>query len=228
MAEKNYKKYAVIVAGGSGSRMQSSLPKQFIKIGDKVILMHTLLRFMESDASTNLILVLPESHVSTWQELIELHQFDIPHKICIGGNSRFQSVKAGISELPADSIVAIHDGVRPFVSTQTINTCYEIAKEKGNAIAAIALKDSIREVNNGSNFSRNRKFYRLIQTPQTFNTHLIQEAYQSEEKSFFTDDASVFEHAGHNINLVEGSYRNIKITTPEDLLFAGVLLESQA
>lgn len=172
--------------------------------------------------------MLPETRIATWQELISVHQFDIPHKICIGGKSRFQSVKSGVNVIPDDTLVAIHDGVRPFVSSKTINTSYEIAEKKGNAVAAIALKDSIREVNGKHNFAKNRKNYRLIQTPQTFKTQLIKEAYQSDEKAFFTDDASVFEHAGHKINLVDGSYQNIKITTPEDLLFAGVLLERKA
>ncbi len=217
------RKFAVIVAGGSGSRMKSDTPKQFIGVAGSPILMHTIRRFKEADDQIQIVVVLPEVHITTWEKLCLEYKFDILHSVKKGGKTRFQSVKSGIDNLPKDSIVAVHDGVRPFTSLETIKTSYKVANEKGNAITAIPLKDSIREITNSGNVAKNRDNYRLIQTPQTFVTSILQEAYDTEEYESFTDDASVVEFAGHSINLIEGSYQNIKITTPEDLLFAGVL-----
>lgn len=224
---KKIEKFAVIVAGGSGSRMQSDIPKQFIEVINLPILMHTIKKFKEADEAIKIIVVLPEKHVLYWKKLCSDYTFEIPHKIKYGGNSRFQSVKNGIEGLTSNSLVAIHDGVRPFTAVETIANSYKIANEKGNAITAIPLKDSIREVTKTGNLAKNRTNYRLIQTPQTFKTSILQEAYNVEENKIFTDDASVIEFSGHKVNLIEGSYQNIKITTPEDLLFARVLLEKK-
>ena len=224
---KNLKKYAVIVAGGSGSRMKSDIPKQFIEIGGMPILMHTINNFKNADKNTEIIVVLPSAHISTWKKLCEDFHFEVPHQIKPGGTSRFKSVKNGIEGLDTESLVAIHDGVRPFTSVNTINNAYSVAYEKGNAIVVVPLKDSVREVTNAGaeNIARDRSLYRLVQTPQTFLTSILKEAYNVEERDTFTDDASVVEFFGIKINLVEGSYRNIKITTPEDLLFAKILLD---
>lgn len=217
------KKYAIIVAGGSGSRMKSNLPKQFMEIGGLPILMHTLKKFKEANADIELILVLPESQFAFWNELCEIHaEFMkiIPHQLVAGGKSRFQSGKNGLDVIENEGLVAIHDGVRPFVSAEIINESFRIAEEKGTAVVSVASKDSVRI--NGK--AIDRATIRLIQTPQTFQTYLLKKAFETEELATFTDDASVAEHAGFTINLIEGSYENIKITTPEDLLWAEVLL----
>ena len=217
------KKYAIIVAGGSGSRMKSDLPKQFINIGGLPILMHTLKKFKEADADIELILVLPESQFEFWEELCKIHsEFikTIPHQLVAGGKSRFQSGKNGLQIIENEGLVAIHDGVRPFVSAEIIRESFRIAEEKGNAVVSVPSKDSVRV--NGQ--AIDRATVRLIQTPQTFQVPLIKKAFETEELITFTDDASVAEHAGFTINLMEGSYENIKITTPEDLLWAEVLL----
>jgi 2-C-methyl-D-erythritol 4-phosphate cytidylyltransferase len=217
------RKYAIIVAGGSGSRMKSDLPKQFIEIGGLPILMHTLKRFKEADAEIELILVLPEAQFEFWKELCEIHKEfikTIPHQLVAGGNSRFQSGKNGLQAIENEGLVAIHDGVRPFVSSEIINESFRIAEEKGIAVASVASKDSVRV--NGQ--AIDRATVRLIQTPQTFKISLLKKAFETPELATFTDDASVAEHAGFEIHLIEGSYENIKITTPEDLLWAEVLL----
>lgn len=220
----NFKKYAVIVAGGSGKRMNAVTPKQFIQLKDKVILMHTIERFIAADSLTEIILVLPEHHIKTWKDLVKTYSFKISHKIFVGGKTRFQSVKNGLEGVSLESLVAIHDGVRPFVTKEVINNSFEVAAKKGNAIVSVPLKDSIRKVSKSTNKAKNRNEYRLIQTPQTFNSSLIKNAYFVEEQDFFTDDASVLEFAGHKINLINGTYENIKITTPEDLIFANSIL----
>lgn len=222
----NFKKYAVIVAGGSGSRMNTETPKQFIRLKDKVILMHTIDKFKQADSNTEIILVLPENHIETWNKLVKEYLFNVPHKIYKGGASRFQSVKNGLEGVSDKSLVAVHDGVRPFVLEETINLSYEVAAKKGNAIVSVPLKDSIRKVTPDFNKAENRSEFRLIQTPQTFQSDLIKKAYFVKEQDFFTDDASVLEFAGHKINLIDGSYQNIKITTPEDLIFANSILNS--
>lgn len=218
------KKYAIIVAGGSGSRMRSNLPKQFIEIGGLPVLMHTLIRFKEAFADIDLILVLPESQFDFWEELCQKHHFTVAHQLVKGGNSRFQSGKNGLAVIEADGIVAVHDGVRPFVSTDIIRESFEVAQAKGTAVVSVASKDSVRV--NGQ--AIDRQTVRLIQTPQTFQVSIIKKAFETEELSTFTDDASVVEFAGFDINLIEGSYENIKITTPEDLEWAEIILKRNA
>lgn len=218
-------KYAIIVAGGSGTRMKSELPKQFIKLAGKPILMYTLEAFHFDDIQ--IILVLPESQIPYWKELVDEHQFKIPHNIIAGGEQRFHSVKNGLSSIKADDgLVAIHDGVRPLIKRQIISESFEQAKRAGNAIASIQLKDSIRSITPHANQQEDRTNFRLIQTPQTFKIQLIKRAFEQEYTPSFTDDASVLEQAGHSINLIEGDYKNIKITTPEDLLVAETLLKA--
>jgi 2-C-methyl-D-erythritol 4-phosphate cytidylyltransferase len=214
------KKYAIIVAGGSGSRMESDIPKQFIEVGGLPILMHTLQRFKEADSTIEIILVLPESQFDYWKELCQKYK-TVPHQLVAGGKTRFQSGQNGLKVIDNEGLVAIHDGVRPFVSTKIINESFKIASEKGTAVVSVPSKDSVRV--NGQAIDRST--VRLIQTPQTFQILFIKKAFETEELSTFTDDASVAEHAGFEINLIEGNYENIKITTPEDLLWAEVLLK---
>jgi 2-C-methyl-D-erythritol 4-phosphate cytidylyltransferase len=218
------KPIALVVAGGTGTRMGASIPKQFLLLGNRPVLMHTLERFHA--AACDLILVLPEYQISYWQELCARHQFTLHHQVLPGGASRFQSVKNGLEKVPPDTIVAIHDGVRPCVDMATIHRTIEGARKKGNAIACVKLKDSIRKIDDEDNFSVDRTQFVLIQTPQTFQSSLIKQAYLQPESSQFTDDASVLEKMGQQIHLVEGSYANIKITTPEDMPVAEALMRT--
>ncbi|MFY7830028.1 MAG: 2-C-methyl-D-erythritol 4-phosphate cytidylyltransferase [Flectobacillus sp.] len=216
-------KYAIIVAGGSGSRMQSQLPKQFIELEGLPILFHTLLRFKQADPSIQLILVLPKAHQAYWQSLCQKHEAvaqQVSHWLVDGGHTRFQSSQNGLARIEGDGLVSIHDGVRPFVEATVIQNSYQTAKELGSAVASVPSKDSVRV--NG--VAVDRATVRLIQTPQTFQVSILKKAFETEELSTFTDDASVVEAAGFPIHLIDGSYENIKITTPEDLLFAKMLL----
>lgn len=218
-------KTALIVAGGSGTRMESNLPKQFLLLAGKPILMHTIEAFYNSGVN-HIILVIPHSQIEFWNQLCQTHQFTIQHQIAVGGASRFESVQNGLQHCNNDDLVAIHDGVRPFISKDIIIQSFETAAEKGNAVAAVRLKDSIRKVELLSNKNVNRDNYYLIQTPQTFKVQLIKEAYAAQDHINFTDDASVLESNGHAINLIAGDYKNIKITTPEDLLVGEAFLKA--
>lgn len=215
---------ALIVAGGSGTRMESNLPKQFLILAGKPILMHTIEAF-DNCGINQIILVLPYSQINFWNQLCETHQFTINHQLVAGGDSRFESVQNGLQHCNNDDLVAIHDGVRPFINKEIILNSFEIASQKGNAVAAVRLKDSIRKVELLSNKNVNRDNYYLIQTPQTFKAQLIKEAYALQEHINFTDDASVLETNGYAINLIPGDYKNIKITTPEDLIIGEVLIK---
>ena len=215
------KKYAIIVAGGSGSRMKRDVPKQFIEVGGLPILMHTLKRFKEADSEIELILVLPESQFEFWNELCSIYP-TVPHQLIKGGKTRFQSGLNGLQVIENEGLVAIHDGVRPFVSVEIINESFKVAAEKGTAVVSVPSKDSVRV--NGKSIDRST--VRIIQTPQTFQISLIKKAFETQELSIFTDDASVAEHAGFKIYLIDGNYENIKITTPEDLLWAEVILNA--
>ena len=220
------KKYAIIVAGGSGQRMQSAVPKQFLLLQGKPVLYHTLAAFYQADTSTEIILVLPVDQFDYWKTLIaELPP--IPHRLVAGGNSRFQSSQHAIQTLTEDGMVAIHDGVRPLIEPTLITASFQVAYEKGNAVLAVASKDSVRFYSPEMDAFEhlNRESIRLIQTPQIFSVKDLQVAFKQSYSEDFTDDARVVEALGIHINLVEGSYKNIKITTPEDLLLAEVLMK---
>jgi 2-C-methyl-D-erythritol 4-phosphate cytidylyltransferase len=189
------------------------------------MLMHTIIRFTAYDPSVSLILALPQIHHDYWNRLCSAHGFSIPHTLIAGGKTRFDSVLNGLSCIQDEGIVFIHDGVRPFVSHETIRRCYETALRMGNAIPVLPVAESVRQVDENGNFPVNREQYVLIQTPQTFRVSLIQKAYRQEYLPEFTDDASVLEKTGVKINLVEGNRENIKITWPEDLIYAKSLLE---
>jgi 2-C-methyl-D-erythritol 4-phosphate cytidylyltransferase len=221
------KKYALIVAGGTGTRMQSAVPKQFLNLVGKPILMHTLAQFSQCPSKPEIILVLPEVEIDYWKNLCNAFSFEISHQIVSGGETRVHSVRNGLSMISeGESLVAIHDGVRPLISVEIIEKSYQTAQEQGNAVVAIPLKDSIREVTDKGNRTVNRASFRLIQTPQTFLTNMIRDAYQLAHVETMTDDASVAELAGYDICLIEGSYQNIKITTPEDLIIAEALMKN--
>jgi len=218
------KLYALIVAGGSGERMKAEIPKQFIEIAGKPILMHTIERFIDFDGSIEIITVLPENQLRFWSDLQKKYSFTIPHTLVKGGKTRFESVRNGLGFTDEPGLVAIHDGVRPFVSIDTIRRCFETAGKLGNAIPVISPSDSLRiETENGS-MPVDRTKIKLIQTPQVFRTDLIMYAYRQDYLPEFTDDAIVLERTGAKINLVEGNRENIKITTPEDLFIARALI----
>lgn len=218
------KKYCVIVAGGSGQRMRSSVPKQFLLLEGRPLLMHTIERFSTFDEHIALIVVLPEEHIPLWQSLVTEHSFGISHRVVPGGEERFHSVKAGLGAVDEESLAAIHDGVRPLVSHDTIWRCFADAEEFGSAIPFIEPADSVRLLAGYDSRPFPRGEVRLIQTPQVFNSRLIKRAYDRPFDPSFTDDATVAEASGVTIHLTHGNRENIKITTPEDLLVAQALL----
>jgi|SRR3989339_563119 2-C-methyl-D-erythritol 4-phosphate cytidylyltransferase len=217
-------KYTIIVAGGSGKRMGTELPKQFIEIHGKPILMHTLERFFEFDNLMKLIIVLPESQHFYWSGLIKKHQCTIPHQLTVGGVERFHSVKNGLQLVDGSGLVAIHDGVRPLVSLETIQHCFEAAALYASAIPVVPVTESVRWDDKTSNHAIDRGKLFLVQTPQVFSIKLLKEAYQQPFDATYTDDAGVAEKLGTEIHLVEGNPENIKITRPMDLLVAEALL----
>jgi 2-C-methyl-D-erythritol 4-phosphate cytidylyltransferase len=220
------KKFALIVAGGTGTRMGSKIAKQYLPIGGKPVLMHTLDNFFQTDSSIALTLVIPEIDFTYWRALCSTYHFSVPHQLVPGGKSRFQSVKNGLDALPEEEgIVAIHDGVRPFVSSEVIINSFHVARQNGCAVAVIPPKDSIRKVNSdGSSVFQDRQSFRLVQTPQTFQLARIKKAFEVDELALFTDDATVYEHQGWQVELISGNLENIKITTPEDMEFADFLI----
>lgn len=213
------KKLAIIVAGGSGIRMGGTVSKQYLEIGGRPILMHTLTAFHQYSAEMDLILVIPGKDVEFWKKLCADYDFSFPHQLVAGGNSRFQSVKNGLDAVQyKEGLVAIHDGVRPFVSQEVIARGFDEALKEGSAIAVVPLKDSIRKMKeDGTSSFQVRENFRLVQTPQIFMLSKIKQAFEAEEQSFFTDEATVYEHQGWEVNLYPGDPSNIKITTPEDL-----------
>lgn len=219
------KKFALIVAGGSGTRMNSDIPKQFLEIAGLPVIMHTINAFVKFDTEIEFILVLPESQLSNWRLLCEKHHFDIKHKTALGGTTRFYSVKNGLELIDEEAIVFIHDAVRPLVSVATIQNCINCATTNGNALPVIQVTDSVRIADGGNNHPADRSKIYLVQTPQTFQTSLIKKAYKIAQGDNFTDDASVLESVGSTINLVEGNRENIKITTPADLIVAEVFFK---
>ena len=219
------KKIVIIVAGGKGIRMESDLPKQFIPLCGKPVLMHTLAVFHRWDADAEIVLVLPEAYTSYWAMLCRELNLHIPHRVINGGQTRFHSVRNGLRAFEGDGLVAIHDAVRPFVADRVINACFSAAALYGAAIPVIPVKESVREMIDGQSrpFDRSRLY--IVQTPQVFQTPLLQEAYRHPYAEQFTDDATVWEAAGNPVHLVEGNPENIKLTTPPDLLYAEAILK---
>lgn len=216
---------ALIVAGGKGLRMGSELPKQFLPIGGKPVLMHTLEAFHRFDSAIDLILVLPEEQQGYWKQLCEKHRFTIRHLIVNGGETRFHSVKNGLALVSGGGLVGVHDGVRPFVSQEVIRRCYDRAATEKAVIPVVDVVETVRQVTESGSRTVNRDDYKLVQTPQVFDADLLRRAYAQDFKPFFTDDASVVEAMGVPVYLVEGNRENIKITTPFDLKIATALLE---
>lgn len=225
--------YIIIVAGGKGLRMGSDIPKQFLPIGGKPVLMRTLERFREYSAELQMILVLPEAQQEYWHQLCKEYHFDVEYTLANGGQTRFHSVQNGLAKVPDDAqgVVGVHDGVRPFPSIEVIKNCYETARTKKAVIPVIPVVETVRQlISNGQKNSKTvpRDQYRLVQTPQTFDIQLLKAANRQPYNDGFTDDASVVESYGYEITLVEGNRENIKITTPFDLIMAEALLSSNS
>ncbi|WP_448698947.1 2-C-methyl-D-erythritol 4-phosphate cytidylyltransferase [Mucilaginibacter sp. AW1-3] len=217
--------YAVIiVAGGSGTRMQAAVPKQFLLLNGKPVLMHTIMAFHNSESQPSIIVVLPENYHQYWQQLCAEHHFTIAHQLVSGGQTRFHSVKNGLSLIDGDAVIAVHDAVRPLTSVGVIDEAYRYAAQNGNCIVAVQSRDSIRQVKNELSAALIRDEIYLVQTPQVFKSDILRQAYQQQYQPRFTDDASVVEQLGININIVPGTYTNIKITFPEDIAIAEMLL----
>ena len=243
--------YIIIVAGGKGLRMGSDIPKQFLPIGGKPVLMRTLERFRAYSSALQIILVLPEAQQDYWRKLCEEYQFDVEYQLANGGQTRFHSVQNGLALVPddAEGVVGVHDGVRPFPSIEVIRNCYETARTAKAVIPVIPVVETVRHLEGDKSVTVPRGDYRLVQTPQTFDIQLLKAAYKRAQNQVnlssaereqarpevksanrqpyndgFTDDASVVESYGHAITLVEGNRENIKITTPYDLKIAEVLI----
>lgn len=219
------KSCCIVVAGGNGSRMNSTIPKQFIQIGGVPILMHTLQQIHKFDPTIELILVLPASEITQWKDLCQNHECLIPHKIVEGGETRFDSVKNGLKHTKGFELIAIHDGVRPLVSHQTLSNCFEKAATSGTAIPVLPVHESVRKGSLNHSIPVNRSEYFLVQTPQVFKANILNDAYNQPWKAEFTDDASVVEQVGVAVHLVLGNRENIKITFPEDLIIAKAFLK---
>ena len=222
------KYYAIIVAGGSGSRMKSDIPKQFLLLQGKPVLMHTIEAFYYSDLKPEIILVLNSEYIKLWSELIIKFNFDIPVSVVNNGEQRFHSVKNALSIVQEDSIVAIHDAVRPIVSNELITRSFRLAAGSKAVIPAVTSKDSVRKKEGDHTKALNRADILLVQTPQVFQSNLLQHAYLQDYSPEFTDDASVVEKTGIKIVVTEGDYKNIKITYAEDLQLAEVYLQNRA
>jgi 2-C-methyl-D-erythritol 4-phosphate cytidylyltransferase len=230
--------YVIIVAGGKGLRMGSDIPKQFLPIGGKPVLMRTLERFREYSEDLQIILVLPETQQTYWQELCKEYNFQVDYQIANGGQTRFHSVQNGFNLIPddAEGVVGVHDGVRPFPSIEVIRSCYETARMAKAVIPVIPIVETVRQIfpekpdipDNPTSITVPRDHYRLVQTPQTFDIQLLKAANRQPYNDGFTDDASVVESYGHQITLVEGNRENIKITTPYDITVAEAIINSQS
>ena len=218
-------KVVIIVAGGKGERMKAVVPKQFLEIKGRPILMHTLEVFHNFDPEIQIVLVLPADQIDVWKSLCKKHAFTLTHTIECGGSTRFHSVKNGLTAVSIPSLVAVHDGVRPLVSVETISACFDAASEYGTAVPVIDAIDSIRKITENGSVSVNRSEYKFVQTPQVFDGKLLIKAYRQEFSENFTDDASVVEAMGAKMHLVTGNRENIKITTEMDLILANQLMK---
>lgn len=223
------KKYVIIVAGGKGLRMGGEVPKQFLPIGGKPVLMRTVEAFYQTDAETGIVLVLPQEQQSYWKNLCCQYDFRTPYILVDGGCTRFHSVQNGLQAIPdedSDTLIAVHDGVRPFVSPRVIQECFEAATRWGAVVPVLDMVDSVRQLSeDGGSMAVDRSCLKLVQTPQTFRADILKNAYRQEFTERFTDDASVVEASGVSVALVSGNRENIKITTPFDLKIAEALLK---
>lgn len=224
---KQLNRYAIIVAGGSGSRMGADIPKQFIRIAGKPLVMLTIEKFAIQVPGVKIIVAMPGLFIQLWLDLCKEFAFSIDHSVVAGGKSRAESVRNALDGIiETEALVAVHDGVRPFINKETIETGFRLASEYGAAIPVLEINDSVRLLDNGFSHPIDRKNLRSVQTPQCFRLSLLREAYKSSSIEFFTDDASLVESLGHKIHLFEGDKENIKITTTFDLLVAEAIINN--
>lgn len=219
--------YIIIVAGGKGLRMGGDLPKQFMPLHGKPVLMHTIERFRAYSDELKIILVLPHEQQDYWRQICQKHNFTIEHTVVDGGQTRFHSSQNGVATVPDDAtgVIGIHDGVRPFVSEETIARCFEAARQFGAALPVLPVTDTLRRVTDDGGYNVQRNDYRTVQTPQTFDAQLLKQAFKQPYSDNFTDDASVVEALGHKVTMVDGNRENIKLTTPFDLVVAEALIK---
>lgn len=216
---------AVIVAGGTGKRMNSEIPKQFLLLNGLPVLMHTINLFYRYSHQIRIIVVLPELHLKEWRKLCEQFSYNVPHEIRMGGKNRFMSVKNGIEGIGDHCLIAVHDGVRPLASQDTLRRCFNTAKRLGNGVPCIVIQESIRKIESVVSIPVVRDEFRLIQTPQVFKSSILKMAYKQKYRKHFTDDATAVENLGYRIHLVKGNAENIKITRPVDLAFAETMIK---
>lgn len=219
--------YIIIVAGGKGLRMGGDLPKQFMPLHGKPVLMHTIEQFRAYSDELKIILVLPHEQQDYWRQICQKHNFTIEHTVVDGGQTRFHSSQNGMAAVPDDAtgVIGIHDGVRPFVSEETIARCFEAARQFGAALPVLPVTDTLRRVTDDGGYNVQRNDYRTVQTPQTFDAQLLKQAFKQPYSDNFTDDASVVEALGHKVTMVDGNRENIKLTTPFDLVVAEALIK---
>lgn len=219
--------YIIIVAGGKGLRMGGDLPKQFMPLHGKPVLMHTIERFRAYSDKLKIILVLPHEQQDYWRQICQKHNFTVEHTVVDGGQTRFHSSQNGVAAVPDDAtgVIGIHDGVRPFVSEETIARCFEAARQFGAALPVLPVTDTLRRVTDDGGYNVQRNDYRTVQTPQTFDAQLLKQAFKQPYSDNFTDDASVVEALGHKVTMVDGNRENIKLTTPFDLVVAEALIK---
>ena len=216
-------RYVIIVAGGKGLRMGADVPKQFLPLQGRPVLMHTIDVFRRACAGIHIILVLPREQQAYWTQLCKEHGYDVPMQVADGGETRFHSVLNGLAKIPDDAqaLVGVHDGVRPFVSAETIERCFETASKSKAAVPVVPVVETVRQLlPDGGSKTVNRDLYKLVQTPQTFDFQMLKRAYGQAYDPLFTDDASVVEAMGVSVELVEGNRENIKLTNPADLRMA--------
>lgn len=220
--------YIIIVAGGKGLRMGGDLPKQFMPLHGKPVLMHTIERFRAYSDELKIILVLPHEQQDYWRQICQKYNFTIEHTVVDGGQTRFHSSQNGVAAVPDDAtgVIGIHDGVRPFVSEETIARCFEAARQFGAALPVLPVTDTLRRVTDDGGYNVQRNDYRTVQTPQTFDAQLLKQAFKQPYSDNFTDDASVVEALGHKVTMVDGNRENIKLTTPFDLVVAEALIKN--
>ncbi len=216
--------YLIVVAGGSGLRMGGLIPKQFMLLAGKPVLMHTMELFARFDPDMEQILVLPGTHIAYWQLLCSEFGFVLPHRIEEGGENRFESVRNGLSRLSGNGLVAVHDGVRPLVSIETVRACFDMATEHGSAVPVVPVVESIRRVSGSESIAEARSSLVAVQTPQVFRLDLLKRGYELPYNEHFTDDASVVERLGEKIFLAPGNRENIKLTMPLDFMLAELML----
>lgn len=220
--------YIIIVAGGKGLRMGGDLPKQFMPLHGKPVLMHTIELFRAYSDELKIILVLPHEQQDYWRQICQKHNFTVEHTVVDGGQTRFHSSQNGVAAVPDDAtgVIGIHDGVRPFVSEETIARCFEAARQFGAALPVLPVTDTLRRVTDDGGYNVQRNDYRTVQTPQTFDAQLLKQAFKQPYSDNFTDDASVVEALGHKVTMVDGNRENIKLTTPFDLVVAEALIKN--